>query len=404
MTVTKQESNDGTVRAQPARRLAILGTRGIPACHGGFETFAEQVSRYLVAHGWSVTVYCQADRQSEVGESEWEGVRLVRIAAFGEGPVDTMWFDWCATWRAAREGGLVLTLGYNTAVFLLWLRLRGVTNLINMDGVEWRRSKWGPLARSWLYLNERMAPWFADHLIADNPHIASHLERHTRGERITMIPYGAPAVTEADASLLQPYGLQPGGYVLVVARPEPENSILDMVRAFTARPRGVDLVILGNYYPHLVPYHRLVTEHAARHPEVRMLGGVYETEVVRSLRTHAQLYLHGHQVGGTNPSLVEALGAGSACLVRDNPFNRWVAGPAALYFRDEVDCLGALDQLLHNQERLQALRVGARKRHRERFGLEAVLAEYENLLAAWHDARVHRADGVMQGVPRSNEA
>jgi glycosyltransferase involved in cell wall biosynthesis len=387
------------MQTQREQRLAILGTRGIPARYGGFETFAEQLSLHLVAKGWKVTVYCQVDTPEEAGDAEWMGVRLVRIHASSAGPAGTMWFDWLAVLRAAREGGLVLTLGYNTAVFLFWLRLRGVTTLINMDGLEWRRSKWGPLAKLWLYLNERVAPWFTSHLIADNPHIKAHLERNTPGERITMIPYGSVVVGEAEASHLERLGLEHDGYALIVARPEPENSILEMMQAFTMRRRRVKLVVLGRYYEEL-PYHAEVLKLARQHPDqVCMLGPIYEHDVLHALRLHARVYLHGHQVGGTNPSLVEALGAGNACVLNDNPFNRWVAGEAGEYFSTAEDCSALLDRLLDDHAALLRLREAAHERHRGRFMLEGVLNEYEQLLTAWSEPVAAAGPAIVQPAP-----
>jgi glycosyltransferase involved in cell wall biosynthesis len=376
-----------TRRNEQIRRLSILGTRGIPARYGGFETFAEQLSLHLVAKGWEVTVYCQVETEAEAGESNWQGVRLLRLAAPGRNALGTMWFDWKAVVHAAREQALVLTLGYNTAAFLFWLKLRRVPNLINMDGLEWRRAKWGTFAKAWLFLNERLAPWFADHLIADHPHIRRHLEQHVPAARITMIPYGSvtpdSVEPEWERQYLQGVGLSRHGFALVVARPEPENSILEMLQAFVQRPRGLQLVVVGRYIEDL-PYHAKVLSLARKHPEsVLMLGPVYEQLELQTLRRNARVYLHGHRVGGTNPSLVEALGAGNACVLQDNEFNRWVAGDAGRYFHSVSDCGTLLDQLLDDAGQLAAQRHAAVQRHEERFVLRRILDEYEQLLANW---------------------
>ena len=153
------------------------------------------------------------------------------------------------------------------------------------------------------------------------------------GDKITMIPYGADLVENADPSLLYPYGLTPGGYAIVVARPEPENSILEIVGAFSTKTRNLKLVVLGKYSPNESPYQKSVM--GAASSEVLFPGAVYEKSIIQSLRFHARLYIHGHKVGGTNPSLVEALGVGSAVLAQDNKFNRWVARKGAHYFSGE---------------------------------------------------------------------
>jgi len=205
----------------------------------------------------------------------------------------------------------VLTLGYNTAVFCLAYRLKGIANLINMDGIEWRRQKWSTLERVWLYFNERAGCWLGNHLIADHPEIKAHLATRVANSKITMIPYGADRIDNADSGVLAQYGLQPGGYAMVIARPEPENSILEIVAAFSRKPRGMRLVVLGRYDLEM-PYHKQVMDAASA--EVMFPGAIYDKATVSALRFHSALYAHGHQVGGTNPSLVEAMGAGSAVL------------------------------------------------------------------------------------------
>lgn len=364
--------------------LAILGTRGIPARHGGFETFAERLALYLVRRDWAVTVYCQDERRGPTLEGVWQDIRLVRIAEPRRGALGTMIFDWKSTRHAAREESTLLTLGYNTAAFCGWYRLRGRTNLMNMDGLEWQRAKWSRPAKAWLYLNERLGCRLAQHLIADHPAIAAHLATRAPAAKITMIPYGADLVVEAPAEPLRQLQLEPRRYALVVARPEPENSLLEMVAAFSARPRGYRLVVLGNYEPDRIPYHARVL--AAAGPEVMFPGAIYDATTVRALRHHARLYLHGHTVGGTNPALVEALGSGAPVLAHDNIFNRWVAGPEAHYFRDSQECAAELDRLLDNPEKLAGMRDASYGRHGLEFTWDRVLGAYEELLSRFTPA------------------
>lgn len=361
--------------------IRILGTRGVPAAHGGFETFAEHLALYLVQRGWHVTVYCQQDGTGAVHEDTWEGVRRVHIPVLHAGARGTIDFDWKSTRHAAREKGLVLTLGYNTAAFCAVYRLAGVSNLINMDGLEWRRQKWSTLERAWLYANERMGCWLGNHLIADHPEIKAHLATRVRESKITMIPYGADRIDTAGTDVLADYGLTPGGYAMVIARPEPENSILEIVAAFSRKPRGQKLVVLGRYSPHLASYHKQILDAASE--EVVLPGAIYDKATVSALRFHSSLYVHGHQVGGTNPSLVEALGAGNPVLAHDNPFNRWVAGPGAAYFRDEAECADRFDALFADAAGLDLMRQQSRERHAALFTWEKVLADYEALLLKW---------------------
>ncbi len=365
--------------------IRILGTRGVPAAHGGFETFAEHLAPYLVEHGWQVTVYCQEDGTGPVFEDEWRGVRRVRIPIANTGPAGTILFDWKSTLHASSEPGLVLTLGYNTAVFCALYRLKGLKNVINMDGVEWRRQKWGGVAKAWFWMNDWAGCWLGNHLVADHPEIKKHLATRVSADKITMIPYGSDRVEAADHSLIAPYGLAPDSYAILIARAEPENSILEVVRAWSRKPRGCKLVVLGRYFPDHV-YQRAVQ--AAASEEVIFPGAIYEKSAVQALRFHARFYVHGHQVGGTNPSLVEALGAGNAVLAHDNFYNRWVAGDAGVYFRDEQECAERIEGLLDEGSAPSAcrptlLRGASRARHAEAFTWERVLAEYESLLLKW---------------------
>lgn len=363
-------------------RLSILGIRGVPARHGGFESFAERLALFLVGRGWEVAVYCQESGPGSIHESVWHGVRRIHIPVVGDGAMATVIFDWKVAHHASSQNRLFLTLGYNTALFNLWQRASGQVNLINMDGIEWRREKWGLMAKAWLLLNERAGCRVANHLIADHPGIAAHLTTRVREDKITMIPYGADPICTADAGLLASYGLEPGHFSVIIARPEPENTFLEMVRAFSRRHRGHTLVVLGRFTPDANRYHHEVM--AAASDEVIFPGAIYEAPVVQALRFHSRLYLHGHKIGGTNPSLVEALGARCAVLAHDNPFNRWVAGSGAAYFGDEADCAKLLDDLLGDDTTLAGMRSASYTRFQERFTWSRILCEYETLLSHWH--------------------
>tara|TARA_R110001592_G_scaffold122742_1_gene329773 strand:+ start:11090 stop:12208 length:1119 start_codon:yes stop_codon:yes gene_type:complete len=367
------------------KNLIILGIRGVPAQHGGFETFAEYMCRYLVERNWHVTVYCQEEGAAPVYETEWEGINRVHIPVSYSGSLGTIIFDIKSIIHSLQSEGVFLTLGYNTAVFNLLYRLMGKTNLINMDGIEWRRDKWGIIAKTWFWLNERIGCWVGNHLVADHPKIKQHLATRVREGKITMIPYGADEVLCADAGLLAKYGIEPGRFSVIIARPEPENSFLEMVRAFSKCRRDHTLVVLGNFDSEHNRYHRQVMETASA--EVLFPGAIYETEVVQALRYFSRFYLHGHRVGGTNPSLVEALGAGCAVIAHDNQFNKWVAGPDAAYFKDESACAVLFDQLLTNDAAVSRMKSASRRRFRERFTWPQVLHEYEKLLASCYPGK-----------------
>jgi glycosyltransferase involved in cell wall biosynthesis len=355
----------------------ILGTRGIPARHGGFETFAEQLARFLVVRNHEVTVYCQVSAHATSGIDSWNGIRRVLIPA-GESAVSTIIFDLLAIRHSAHARGVMLTLGYNTGVLNVLYRLRGIPNLINMDGIEWKREKWSKAQRAWLWMNEWAAARAGNHLIADHPEIANHLSRHTRRTKITTIPYGAEAVSSAPVEPIKQFGLRSRDYYILIARPEPENSIREIVQAFSAKRRGLPLVVLGSYEKCNSIYRSQVM--GAASGEVLFLGSIYDHEVVKSLRYHAKAYFHGHRVGGTNPSLVESLAAGNAIIAHDNQFTRWVAGGGARYFNGSEDLAAIIDLVEENSELLESMREESRRRHRESFTQETVLSAYEELL------------------------
>ncbi|PFG15648.1 glycosyltransferase involved in cell wall biosynthesis [Propionicimonas paludicola] len=366
------------------RTVRILGTHGVPAGYGGFETAAEAVARYLVGNGWRVVVYCQEpDHGQGVITDEWEGIERVRIPIARDGWLGTAQFDLVSIRHAARHRDVCLTFGYNTAVFNLRQKLAGIPNVINMDGIEWSRARWGKFRQAILWTNERIACWIGDELIADHPEIEVYLRGRARAEKITTITYGAPLVTAADPAPLTELGLNPGGYLTLIARPIPENSILELVHGFSARPRPVDLVILGDYGDD--PYHQAVR--AAASDQVHFPGAIYDPQVTQAVRFHSVGYLHGHTVGGTNPSLVEALGAGNPVVAHDNPYNRWVAQDAALYFSDVAGADQAITRLTSEPGLADALRSAARARHAAEFTWEHVAGQYEQLLLAAMEGR-----------------
>jgi glycosyltransferase involved in cell wall biosynthesis len=357
--------------------VLILGTRGIPSKHSGFETFAQDLSLFLRARGHSVTVYCQVTKAERFREDEWNGIRRVMIPA-GEGSLGTIIFDWHAIRHSMREKGVVLTLGYNTGAFNAIYRLRGVSNIMNMDGIEWRRKKWSRFARAWFWINEWAGARVATHLVADHPEIGKHLLRHTSPEKISVIPYGADLVSSAPVELIHQYGLLPKNYYLLIARPEPENSIFEIVQAYSSEIRGMPLVVLGKYARNGTSYQNRVLDAAG--PEISFLGAIFDRDMVHALRYHARAYIHGHSVGGTNPSLVESLAAGNAVIAHDNRFNRWVAGEGARYFRSSGDLAEVLKSLESDSSQLLRMEEESRKRHRESFTQDEILQAYEELL------------------------
>ncbi len=360
----------------------ILGCRGIPPSHGGFETFALALSTFLVKRGWDVNVYCQDDDGAfEDGEQDvWNGVTRTHMRPRFSGPIGTMHFDLKCIRHAVGMPGVDLVLGYNTAIFSLLQRIYGRRILMNMDGIEWRRSKWGLLPKAWFFMNELIGANLTNVVIADHPEIARHYKYRCFKTPQT-IAYGGEIVEDADPALIAPLGLTPDKYFVSIARIEPENSILELVHAAGAMPEDFRMVILGNLDDDNT-YHRALREAAT--DRVLFPGGIYDPKLLEALRFHARGYLHGHQVGGTNPSLVEALGAGNPVIAHDNRFNRWTAGEDQMFFSNTLELERAIQTLSTDREHAAKARVAARARHSEDFQWDAVLSAYEELLATEH--------------------
>jgi glycosyltransferase involved in cell wall biosynthesis len=364
------------------RTIAILGTRGIPARYGGFETFAERLAIGLVERGSEVTVYCERSIATDDLPSSYRGVRLVHLAAPRAGPFTTIIFDLVCLWHARRGHDVVYMLGYGAAPFCWIPRWFGGARIwINVDGIEWRRAKWNWFGRTYLRLMERWATRVADLVVADAQAIHAHLvASYRRLPQVAVVPYGTDLVREAPVAPLARFGLAPGGYYLVVARLEPENHVRELVEGFLASRCDAPLVVVGSK-DSPTPYVRALL--ALQGERVRFVGGVYESETLVALRYHARAYLHGHSVGGTNPSLLEAMGCGNLIIAHDNPFNREVLGDGARFFAAAADVPAAIDWVESFDAAAHAA-TGERMRDRAaaEYSWDRIVACYENMLAS----------------------
>ena len=365
--------------------ILILGTRGIPAAHGGFETFAEKLALFLVARGWHVGVYCQHE-VSSVGEEfrseSWCGIELIHVQVASKGPRATLEFDWKCTQDAATRPGICLVLGYNGAIFLPYLRLKRRKIITYMDGIEWRRAKWSLPVKAWFWVNEWIAAWTSQRLVADHPAIADHLATRRPRKAIVTIPYGGIPVTTAPESPVRQLGLEPGRYLISIARIEPDNNILTLVEAFSRHHRDARLVVLGTFIKGNA-YHDAILKAASG--DVVFPGAIYDPETVEALRFHARAYVHGHTVGGTNPSLVEALAAGNMVVAHDNRYNRWTAGTAGIYFNDTDSCEACFEAALKDDVLVKRCGAEARARAAVHFRWDDIFFAYEREFLALTD-------------------
>ena len=367
-------ASTGSGRARP--RLALLGSRGIPARYGGFETFAEELAVRLVARGFEVTVY--GERGPGPAPESHRGVRLVHLARARLGPLGTLLHDLACLRHARARHEVVYMLGYGAGAFLGLGRHAGNEVWVNMDGREWRRAKWSAPARLWLRAMERAALRCADRVIFDAAAVCEEVAPPASAARArsTVIAYGAACVPPADARVLRELGLAPGSYDLCLARIEPENHVLEIVRAATRG--GGPLLVIGDV-ERARAYGRRCR--AAAGPAVRFLGAVHDAPVLARLRGDARAVLHGHSVGGTNPALLEAMAAGALVLAHDNPYNREVLAGQGLFWRDENELVGRLGGLAQlSAARRAELAAGARARIAAHYTWEHIVAAYEACL------------------------
>jgi glycosyltransferase involved in cell wall biosynthesis len=328
-------------------KIAILGTRGIPARYGGFETFAEQLSTRLVERGHDVTVFCEkSDQQLE----NFAGVRLEYVATPKVSKLTTILFDARCLWRARKDFDIVYMLGYGASPFCLIPRLWGKQVWVNMDGLEWARAKWSKMAKAYFRLTEAIATVTANGLVADAEGIRQYLSKaYPNLNQCEVIPYGAPVLKSPPSrELLEPFDVEPNEYYLVVCRIEPENHVKEIVEGYLTSNSTKPLLVVGNHEGEGTYVSRLRSISDSR---LRFMGPVYDQDALQALRFHCHAYFHGHSVGGTNPSLLEAMGCSNAVIAHDNIFNREVLRHAGRFFKTSYELAGLIDSLEHDNQR-----------------------------------------------------
>jgi len=358
--------------------VALLGSRGIPARYGGYETLFAELAPRLVARGFDVTVY---GRSHYVRRrlAHYRGARLVVLPTLRTKHLDTPVHTLLSCLHAAGQRfDAALVVNSANALFLPLLAAAGVPTVLNVDGIEKRRAKWGAFGRAVYAFSERLACLLPDALVTDAEVIRDHYLRRY-GAPSTVVTYGVDASSGHGSRTLRRLGLEPGRYFLYVSRFEPENNPHRVAEAYRTVPGDLPLVLVGG-----APYASRFIESFSRDADPRILfpGAIYGRGY-RQLLTHAAAYVHATEVGGTHPALVEAMGHGACCLVHDTPENREVAGEAALYFRAEepATLAAALRRVLDEPARAAALGAAAAARARERYDWETIADRYAELLA-----------------------
>jgi len=356
-------------------RLAILGARGIPAHYGGFETFAEQLAVRLVERGHEVSVFCEANGTAI---EEYEGVKLRHVRARNFGPLSTVVYDAASLWQARSRFDVIYMLGYGASA-LCWLpRVWGKQVWINMDGLEWARGKWGPVARWYFRWAEAIAMWTPDRIIADAAAIKENLQsRYRKLPPCDVIPYGCEIVSRVRTEELNSFGLEPGSYYLVLCRFEPENHIKEIIEGFLESKTQAKLVLVGDHTRKSAYAQSLAGQKSDR---VLFTGPVYDVAKVRALRYFCRAYLHGHSVGGTNPSLLEAMGCGNMVIANDNPFNREVLGSAGLFFSTSKEVSACVDSVDSGEADIAGMKANVVERVKQFYTWDRITDYYCELI------------------------
>jgi glycosyltransferase involved in cell wall biosynthesis len=351
-------------------RIAILGTRGIPANYGGFETFAEELSVRLVARGHPVTVYCR----ERPPHAAYRGVGVQYCPTVRHKYLDTLAHTLVSTLHLlAHRADVALYCNGANAIFTVVPRLFGMPVALNVDGLERKRKKWNRAAKAWYLVSEWLATFLPNEVVTDARAIQDYYRQRYR-KRTTFIPYGAQTGKVESTAALAELGLEPGRYFLYVSRMEPENHALEVRQAFERVRTDMKLALIGDA-PYARDYIRQVRD--TRDPRIVIPGAIYG-QGYHELDSHCFAYIHATEVGGTHPALIEAMGRGALVLYRDTAENAEAAGDAGIPFRD--DLAEKIEQTLamSDAER-ETLRRRARERVARDYCWEAVATAYENL-------------------------
>lgn len=363
--------------AERAPHIVIIGDRGIPARYSGFSTLVEELAVGLVRdHGMDVTVHCRSPYY-ETRPPAYQGVRCRYLPAPGGKSFESIVHSNMAIADAALRGfDLAFVVDPGNGPFVLPLKARGVPVVIHTDGLGWQRRKWSPLQQRYYRWSEQVSARLATWLVTDSRAMQDYY-RAQYDAPSTYIPYSGEVGDAPDSAALARYGVTPGDYYLVVARMEPENNVDHIIREYRASGISRPLVVVGSV-PYDSAYARAVA--AEDDGQVRCVGGVFDSAALNALYRHCAAYLHGHEVGGTNPSLLRAMHWGAPCIPIDVVFHRENLGGDALYFAKEPGHLAALLRAIDGQpEQRAALGRAAQVRAGRHFRWDAVTDAYAQL-------------------------
>jgi glycosyltransferase involved in cell wall biosynthesis len=354
-------------------RIAILGTRGIPANYGGFETFAEELSTRLAARGHQVTVYCREKHAF----NEYRGVRLIYLPTIHHKYLDTLAHTFLSTLHLSMHRvDAALYCNAANALFTILPRMLGTPVALNVDGIERKRRKWNAFARAWYRASEYLSTILPNRFVTDAEAIREYYKQRYNKDSL-FIPYGADTERVETTGALDTLVLEPYRYFLYVSRMEPENRALEVRQAFELTPAAMKLALVGDA-PHAREYIERVRD--TKDGRIVMPGAIYGLGY-RELGSWCFAYIHATEVGGTHPALIEAMARGNLVLYLETPENAEVCGDTGLPYRDEAGLTARIMEALNMSEPdRERLRAKAAQRARERYDWNAVTKQYEDLL------------------------
>jgi glycosyltransferase involved in cell wall biosynthesis len=357
----------------------MVGTRGVPARYGGFETAVEEIGTRLAARGHEVIVYCRSHGDDASAPGVHNGMILVHLPALRRKSLETLSHTACCALHSLRSRRCDVTIVFNAAnsVFLPVFRVRSTGVATHVDGLEWKRSKWGTIGKRYYRLAEGLATRWSDALICDAEGIAEYY-RDEFGVDGDVIAYGAPILHDVGDALLVGLGLERRRYHLIVARFEPENHVVLGIEGYRKSRAQYPLVVVGAA-PYSDAYTRRIHDLVAGDRRVRLVGAVWDQALLDQLYVNAASYVHGHSVGGTNPSLLRAMGAGSPIAAFDVNFNREVLGESGQFWATARELAAAIDDVEEHPATSRLRGEGARARASARYQWDSVAVEYEQL-------------------------
>ncbi len=327
-------------------KIAIIGTRGIPNFYGGFEQFAEYLAKGLVEKNYQVTVYNSSSHPYQ--ESTWNGVNIVHCKDPEDkcGTIGQFVYDLNCIRHARKQNfDIILQLGYTSSSIWGWLLPKKAITTTNMDGLEWKRSKYSKSVQFFLQKAEYLGVKFSDYLIADSVGIQDYLKHKYKADS-TYIPYGAHLFNNSDIAILDKYSLNAYQYNMLIARFEPENNIEPILDGVASSQKNQPFLVIGKYETKFGQY---LVNKFSQYANIRFLGPIYDINILNNLRYFSNLYFHGHSVGGTNPSLLEAMASNALMCAHDNTFNKAILQEDAFYFTNSDDIKNYVEKIEKKQ-------------------------------------------------------